>query len=280
MSTHQDDDGRAAAGYGQDPQPGHSSEQRYGQQYGQQGGQQYGQGYSDQAQGSSPAYPSQPYGSSYGQPPQPGYGQQGYGQQGYGQQGYPDAGYQQGYGQPGYDQQGYGQPYPAAYGQPYGAVGGYGQVAVPSRPGGVVASSVIGFVWGALGVIVTALFFLVGAAGGSLLNSLVNDNSVGRAFTGAFVFLGVLALAWTVVMFWGSAWALSGRSRVMLLVDGSIAIAVTAFMFFGSLGGNSSAGGIVLALVLFAGSILIVALLSRKDAAAFFAAHRMRRVGR
>ena len=276
MSTHQDDDGRADAVHGQDRQEA--------------------AGYGDRSGSSSAAYPSQSYDPSYGQQGaaqqsygSPAYGQQypsphgqrGYEQPGYGQQGYEQPGYQQqGYEQPGYGQQGYGQQYAAPYGQPYPAAGGYGQVAVPPRPGGVVAASVLGFVWGALGVIVTVVLVVIGAAGGSVVNSLVDDNSVGRAFTGAFVFLGIVALAWTVITFWGSAWALSGRSRVLLLVSGSIAVAATALMFLGSLTGNSNAGGVIVALVLLAGSVAIVVLLARSQATRFFAAHRLRRAGR
>ena len=82
-------------------------------------------------------------------------------------------------------------------------------------------------------------------------------------------------------MILGSVWALSGRSRVLLIVMGSISIATTGFSFFGSLGNNSSnAGGIVVALIFFAMSIAIVVLLARPDAAQFFAASRMRRTGR
>ena len=55
-----------------------------------------------------------------------------------------------------------------------------------------------------------------------------------------------LALVWTVVMIWGSIWALTGRSRVLLLVGGSIALAFTLIGFLGNLtdGGNSGAGGV------------------------------------
>jgi len=224
-------------------------------------GQQYGQEQQPHAQ---PTYPPLP---TY--PPQPGYAEQ------------PAAGYippQPAYGQ--YPTQGYGQQYPAQPGYPAPAYGQYGQVEPVRRPGGVVMASVLGFIWGALGVIVTIAFVFIGAAGGSFLNSLVGDTGVGRAFAGAFIFVGILALAWTVVMFWGSVWALSGRSRVMLIVGGSIAIATTAVSFFGSLDGSSNAGGIILMLVLFVLSILMVVLLSRRDAAAFYAYKRSLRTGR
>ena len=220
-----------------------------------------------------------PYGQPYGQEQQP-QAQPTY-------QSAPTYGEQQptGYTQP---QPAYGQYPTQAYGQQYPAQPGYGVPAYPQyaqvepakRPGGVVTASVLGFIWGALGVIVTFAFMFIGAAGGSFLSSLVGDTSVGRAFTGALIFLGILALAWTVVMFWGSAWALSGRSRVMLIVGGSISIATTGFAFFSSLDGNSNAGGIIVALVLFVLSILMVVLLSRKDAAAFYAYKRSLRAGR
>jgi hypothetical protein len=148
----------------------------------------------------------------------------------------------------------------------------------------VVAASVIGFVWGALGAIVTVVFMAGGAffsgASGNADSTLPGLGAFTGAAAGVFIFLGLLALAWTVVMFWGSAWALSGRSRVLLIVGGSIAVATTAVTFFGSLGGNSNAGGIVIALVLLALSILVVVLLSRKDAAAFYAYQRSQRVPR
>src|SRR4051812_32931074 len=103
----------------------------------------------------------------YGQPSsgQPGYGQPSSGQPGYGQQGYGQQGYGQQYGQP---QQPYGQQYqPSPYGQAqpcgqqgypqqYGfpqQYGQYGQSAVPAKPGGVVTAAVLGFVFGAFGVI-------------------------------------------------------------------------------------------------------------------------------
>ena len=55
--------------------------------------------------------------------------------------------------------------------------------------------------------------------------------------------LGLLALAWTIVMIWGSVRALSGRSRVLLIVGGSIAIFTTGISFFGSLGNDSTTAG-------------------------------------
>jgi hypothetical protein len=225
------------------------------------------------------------YGQQHGQPAQP-YGQQ-----------------PQQYGQPQYGQQPqygstpapYGQQQPAAYGQQYGqqpaygqqygspaAYGQYGQTAVPSRPGGVITAAVFGFIWGALGALVTILFFFLAAAAGGAVGSAENAvpglGSVLGAAAGIVIGFGVLALVWTVVMIWGSAWALTGRSRVLLLVGASIAVASTGFTFFGSLGSDqSNAGGIIVGLVLFVISVAIVVLLSMKNASAFYAAHRARR---
>jgi hypothetical protein len=213
----------------------------------------------------------------YGQPAQQ-YGQQPqYGQQQgntpapYGQQ--QPAAYGQQYGQqPAYGQQQYGAS--AGYGQ-------YGQTAVVSRPGSVVTSVVFGFIWGALGAIVTIFFIVAGAAVGgassSFEDSIPGLGSIAGAAAGIFITFGILALLWTVLMFWGSAWALTGRSRVLLIVGGSIAIAATGFSFFGSLGNDqTNAGGVILTLALFIISILIVVLLCTKQAAAFYASKRRR----
>ena len=92
------------------------------------------------------------------------------------------------------------------------------------------------------------------------------------------IVVGLLALVWTVVMIWGSVWALSGRSRVMLLVGGSIGLAFTLIGFLGSVGdNNSSGGGIVVNLLFLLAAVAIVVLLSLPPAAQFYAAHRARR---
>ncbi len=205
--------------------------------------------------GQQPSYGQQP---QYGQQPAP-YGQQQpaqYGQQ-YGQQ-------------PAYGQQQYGQ-----YGQ-------YGTTAVPARPAGVTIAAVFGFIFGALGVLASILLIFAGAifggAAGGADEAIPGLGSFVGAVTGVLVVIGILALAWTIVMIMGSVRALSGRSRVLLLVGGSIAIFTTGLSFFGSLGDdNSTAGGVILSLIFFLMAVAIVVLLSMKPAADFFAAHRARR---
>ncbi len=261
MSTHDNDQQAGSAPqYGQ-PQQGSGASAQHGQPQQDSGASaQYGQ-------------PQQPYGQSYGQPQQ--YGQAQYGQPGgYGQQPGQTAPYGQ---QPGYPQQ-YGQQYPqhAGYGQ-------YGHSAVPARPGGVITAAVLGFIFGALGVIVSIGLLAAGAvfsgASGDLDSAIPGFGGLAGAFGGAFIVFGLLALIWTVVMIWGSAWALTGRSRVMLLVGGAIALAFTLFGFLGSLGDaeNSGVGGILFSLLFFLAALAIVVLLSMKPAANFFAAHRARR---
>jgi hypothetical protein len=252
-----DQGGASASGQGQ------PSDQQFGQQgYGQQG-QQGQQGY-----GQTEPYGQQGYGQQYGQQA---YGQQGYGQQGYGQtQPYGQQGYEQ---QP-YGQQGYGQP------QPYGQ---YGQGGVPAKPGGVVTAAVLGFVFGAIGVLISLLTIFAGAvasgAGSDLDNEIPGLGGVAGAIGGAILVFGLLALIWTVVMIWGSVWALTGRSRVMLLVGGSIALVFTLLGLIGNLSDadTAGAGGIITSLLFFLAALAIVVLLSMKPAAAFFAAHRARR---
>jgi hypothetical protein len=99
------------------------------------------------------------------------------------------------------------------------------------------------------------------------------------------VAVGLVFLVWTVLMVWGSVWALSGRSRVLLLVGGSIATLVT---FLGVLAavtdtttdyGTTSeyAFGIVFTLVFFIAALAIVVPLCLRPAREFFAAHRASR---
>ena len=203
--------------------------------------------------GQQPSYGQQP---QYGQQPAP-YGQQ-YGQQPspYGQQ------------QPQYGQQ-------QAYGQQYGQ---YGSSAVPARPAGVTIAAVFGFIFGALGVLGALGAILGGAALGSFFGGFEGSGGLGGAVTGIFVAIGIIILAWTVVMIWGSVWAISGRSRVMLLVGGSISLFFMVIGFFSGLGSDeTTAGGVILSLVFLLMALAIVVLLSMKPAADFFAAHRARR---
>jgi hypothetical protein len=268
--SQSDDEGRSESSpYGQGSTAG-GGEYEQQREHGQE---QYGQ--------------EQPYG-------QPEYGQQQYGQQQYGQ-GSP-YGQQQPYEQPQYGQPPYGQPSPYGqqygqqpygqeqYGQtPYGQYGPYGQSAVPARPGGVVTAAVLGFIFGALGVLVSLVFIVGGAAAtgaaGAANEDLLGLGEFAGAVGGLFIVAGVLALIWTVVMIWGSVWALTGRSRVMLLVGGSIGLAFTLLGFLANLSNsaNATAGGVFWNVLVLAAAIAIVVLLSIKPAADFYAAHRARR---
>jgi hypothetical protein len=80
-------------------------------------------------------------------------------------------------------------------------------------------------------------------------------------------------------MIWGSIRALTGRSRVLLLVGGSISVVCTAFVLLAGLSSISDVGGgaVLLYLVFFLAALAIVVLLCLKSSAAFFAAHRARR---
>jgi hypothetical protein len=247
---------------------------------------------------------------AYGQPPygQPQYGQPQYGQSQYGQSQYGQPPYgQPAYGQTPYGQPSYGQPtYGGQYGQPaYGAPAAYGQYgysAVPARPANVIVPAILGFIFAAFGVLATFGVFLGGAAvvslGGALdsgtldtgpgdplgSGDLAGDTAAGIGI--ALVVIGLLALAWTVLMIWGSVWALTGRSRVLLLVGGSIAVLVMLIAVLGSILDSTSADsvgaseymvGIVLTLAIFLASLAIVVPLCLRPATRFFAEHRARR---
>ena len=270
-----DPTGSTAAGYGwQADQPS----------YGQGS---YGQGSYEQPQyGAQPPYGQQPYGQ---QPyPQQQYGQQQYGEPqqhgtSYGQQQNP-AQYGQ-YGQQPAQYGSYGYPAPpGGYGS--GGYGQYGESLVPVKPTAVTIAAVLGFIFGAFGVLATLAFLAIGAlAGGAasadLEQSIPGFSSVFGAAAGIFLVIGLLALAWTVVMIWGSIRALSGRSRVLLIVGGSVAIFTTGLSFFGSLGDESQgAGSVLFSLLFFAAAIAIVVLLCLRSSAQFFAAHRARRGAR
>jgi hypothetical protein len=247
MSTQDNEPGATAGSqYGQQPQYGQPQDP--GQQRGQYGGQEHGAQYGQ---------PQQPYGQQY---PPPAYGQG----QPYGQPGYPQQ-YGQGYGQQGYPQQ---------YGQ-------YGQSAVPAKPGGVITAAVLGFVFGAIGALFSLVFIFAGAVFGGAAGDteIPGFGEFAGAAAGIALVLGILALAWTVTMIWGSVWALTGRSRVMLLVGGSIATAVTLIGLIGNLSDadTAGAGGIITSLLFFLAALAIVVLLTLKPAADYFAAHRARR---
>jgi hypothetical protein len=228
-------------------------------------------------------HPDRQQGPSYGQVPpygQPPYGQPSSGQPQYGQ---PQYGQPQ-YGQPQYGQPQYGQP---PYGQPP-----YGQVQ-PARPGTVITAAVLGLVHGALGLLVTVSLL----AGGAVIDDLVaavaeSDPSVNaqvaasdiRDVRAVLIACAVLALAWTVVMVWGSVLALRGRSRVLLLVGASIAVATSGLVFLVGLIGVAAGpdqpgqtGGVLFLLVLFLATLAMLILLCLRSARQFFAAHRQRR---
>jgi len=222
-----------------------------------------------------------PGGPQYGQQPEygrPEYGHQQYGRPEYGEQAYGQpAPYGGQYGQqPAYGQQ---QGYPQQYGQSYGQ---YGTAPVPARPPQVVTAAVLGFVFGALGVFISLVLIFGGlvASGtaGSAEEEIPGFGALAGAIGGALIVVGLLALAWTVVMIWGSVWALTGRSRVMLLVGGSVALVLMLLGFVSSLVDNTSDGGGILWSLLFVlASLAIVVLLCTRQAAQFFAAHRARR---
>ncbi|WP_222193913.1 hypothetical protein [Modestobacter italicus] len=270
--------------YGQ-PQYG---QPQYGQgQYGQgQYGQgQYGQGQYGQGQYGQGQYGQGQYGQ--GQYGQHGPGQQGQGQYGqYGQGQYGQAAYAQGqYGQPQYGQ---GQYVPSPYEQQPGQLSGHER---PARPGTVITAAVLALLHAALGLLVTVGLFAGGALIDDLADVLESDPSLDTGTTAevddvraVLVVIALLALAWTVVMVWGAVLALRGRSRVLLLVGSSIAVACTGLvLLFGLIGialepqQSGDVGSVVLLVALFAAAVAMLVLLCLRSSGQFFAAHRRRR---
>ena len=220
-------------------------------------------------------------------PPQP--GQQPYGQQlGAPQYGAPQYGAPQ-YGQPAYGHQPYGQAQPYAQPSPYGP---YGSPSALGRPGTVVTAVVLGLVYGSLGLLAALLFVLGGTLADDFLDAVQDadptlegslDPSEVGVFRGVFVALGLVALAWTVVMVWGSFLALRGRSRVLLLVGGWITVAATGFVLLTggitavAAPGGGGAAGVVFLLLVFLGAVAVPVLLLLRPSTAWFAAHRRQR---
>ncbi len=182
---------------------------------------------------------------------------------------YPE---QPGYGQP----QQYGQPPPYGQPSPYGQQQfGYGAGAPVQRPGGVTTAAVLGFILGAFAVI-GAIFAFVGSS--ALIGLNDGGTGVAGAVGGGIIVLALLILAVAVIMIWGSVLAVTGRSRVLLIVGASILTALGLIGFFGSVGNpGTDAIGVVLQLVFLLMSILIVVLLSLGPAAQYFSAQRARR---
>jgi hypothetical protein len=232
------------------------------------------------------------------------YGQQPYGQPQYGQQqpqyGQPQYADPQQYAQPQYGQQEYGQqqyaqpaPYgqqqyaqPAPYGQQYAApvqYGQYGTTEVPAKPASVIVAAILGFLYGAFGILATLAAILLGAvatgASSSLDRRIPGLGTLGGAVGGIAIAFGLIALVWTVLMIWGSVWALTGRSRVLLLVGGAIALVLTGLGFLSSLGNNTTnnSGSTLSTLVFAVAALLIVVLLSLGSSSRFYRAHRARR---
>ncbi|MCZ2824029.1 MULTISPECIES: hypothetical protein, partial [unclassified Modestobacter] len=219
----------------------------------------------------------------YGQG-QYGQGQYGQGQYGQGQYGQGQYG-QQAYGQYGpYGQQQHGQPDPyGQQGQSYGQYG-YGESPATARPGGVITAAVLGFVLAAFGVLVGFFLIVFGAAalaGAEGFEGFEEELVPGvggglGAVGGISLAFGLITVLWTVLMIWGSVWALTGRSRVLLIVGGSIAIAFTGLTLLGSLG-DGAPGGILFSLLLVAAAVSTVLLVCLKPASRYFAARRAQR---
>jgi hypothetical protein len=220
---------------------------------------------------------------------QPSTGQGPYGQPAWAQSQYGPPSYgQPGYGPPQYGQSAYG---PSQYGQPAYGQPPYGQPQ-PARPGTVITAAVLGLVHAALGLLVTVGLL----AGGALIDDLISlaesdpsvdaqvSNSEVNDARAALVGVALLALAWTVVMVWGSVLAVRGRSRVLLLVGASIAVGASGLVFGAGLIGALAApdqpgqtGGVLFLLVPFLASVAMLVLLCLRSASQFFAAHRQRR---
>jgi hypothetical protein len=172
-----------------------------------------------------------------------------------------------------------GAPYPHVPG-PY-APGPYGPP-LPTAPAAVVTATVLSFLVGAFGVLGTGLVILVGPVLFGLAAG-VEDSDARTAVAiggGLTLVVGLLMLCWTVAMIWGGVRALRGRGRTLLIVAGSISLALMLLSFLSTVTDEFVAPGAVAFTVVFLlVSAAIVVLPCLSPSSRFFAAHRARRGG-
>ena len=156
----------------------------------------------------------------------------------------------------------------------------------------MITAAVLGLLQGVLGLLVALLFVLGGTYADDFIDAVQDadptlEGTLGSSEVTSFrvvlVLFGLLALAWAVVMVWGSFLALRGRSRVLLMVGGWISVAVTGlFLLFGGIAAatepdGGGLGGTLFLLVVFLVAVAVPVLLLLRPSADHFAAHRRRR---
>jgi hypothetical protein len=146
----------------------------------------------------------------------------------------------------------------------------------------VVTAAVLGFILGAFGVLGTGLVILVGPVLFGLAAGVEDsDAAIAVAIGGGLTLVvGLLVLGWTVAMIWGAVAALRGRGRILLIVAGSISLALMLVSSVSNLGSEFvDPGALAFTLVFLLASVAIVVLPCLAPSSRFFAAHRARRGG-
>jgi hypothetical protein len=152
----------------------------------------------------------------------------------------------------------------------------------PSAPAPVVIAAVLAFLVGAFGVLGTLLVVVVGPVLFGLAGGLGDAEAQTAARFGAAVTFGVglLMLGWTVAMIWGGVRALRGRGRPLVIVAGSIGLALMLVSFVGTVSSEFvDPTAAAFSLVFLLASLAIVVLPWLPSSSRFFAAHRQRRGG-
>ena len=135
----------------------------------------------------------------------------------------------------------------------------------------------LGFIVGGLAALGAVFVF---AGGGLLVSADDAGTGLGNALAGILVVMGLLIVTIAVIMIWGAVLALTGRSRVLLIVGASLLTAFGTIGLVSSLGNsNTTSGGIIFQLTSLVITILIIVLLSLSPATEYFAARRTRRGG-
>jgi hypothetical protein len=146
----------------------------------------------------------------------------------------------------------------------------------------VVTAAVLGFLVGAFGVLGTGLVILVGPVLFGLAAG-VEDSDAATAVAvggGLTMVVGLLMLTWTVIMIWGAVAALRGRGRALLIIAGSISVALMLLSFASNVRDEVvDPGAVAFSLTFLFASLAIVVLLCLPPSSRFFAASRERRGG-
>jgi hypothetical protein len=100
-----------------------------------------------------------------------------------------------------------------------------------------MAAAVLGVILGALAT-AAAIFAFVGIS--AVVGQDDGGTGLAGALSGIFLVFALIALTVAVLLIWGSVLAITGRSRVLLIVGAALLTALGLISFFGSIGNDAT----------------------------------------